>query len=90
MKNFIMSEKDFRPNTPNALLGEMPEPLRNESKEKALAELQIEIADFVKHFEANPGTLETNPFFGHLNYAEWVHGLHKHAIHHLRQFGVAI
>jgi len=90
MKKFIMSEKDFRPNTPNSMLGDTPEPLKNRSKEEALNELKAEIADFVKHFEANPGALETNPFFGHLNYAEWVQGLHKHAIHHLRQFGVVI
>jgi hypothetical protein len=29
-----------------------------------------------------------NPFFGDLNFAENVHLLHKHALHHLRQFGV--
>ena len=90
MKDFIMSERDFRPNTPNSLLGDKPVPCKNASLTEAIIELDMEIKDFITYFESHDGLTSTNPFFGVLNYAEWVQGLHKHAIHHLRQFGVAV
>ncbi|TAH43078.1 MAG: DinB family protein [Bacteroidetes bacterium] len=90
MKAFILSEKDFRPNTPNSLMSDTPPPCRNASKDEAIAELEKEIQDFVEYFESRPGITANNPFFGALNYAEWVQGLHKHALHHLRQFSVAV
>lgn len=90
MKDFLMSEKDFRPNTPNSLLGDVPAPCRNKTKEEAIAELEREIEGFINYFENNPTSSQTNPFFGDLNYAEWVQMLHKHALHHLRQFGLAV
>ncbi len=90
MKDFLMSEKDFRPNTPNALLPDIPPPCRNSSKAAAILELETEIRDFIRHFENNPGSTLTNPFFGHLNFQEWTRLLHKHALHHLRQFGVKV
>ncbi len=90
MKDFIMSEKDFRPNTPNSLMSDTPVPCKNASVSEAIAELEREISDFVNYFESRPGITSINPFFGDLNYAEWVQGLHKHALHHLRQFGVAV
>jgi hypothetical protein len=90
MKDFLMSEKDFRPNTKNALLPDEPAPCRLASIELAFNELRREVDDFVTYFETKPGETTTNPFFGHLNYEEWVQILYKHALHHLRQFGVDI
>ena len=90
MKDFIMSEKDFRPNTPNSLMSETPVPCKAASLSEAITELEGEIKDFINYFENQPGITSNNPFFGELNYAEWVQGLHKHALHHLRQFGVAV
>ena len=90
MKDFLMSEKDFKPNTPNALMSDTPAAYRNATIESAILELEGEINDFIKYFEENPDSTVTNPFFGHLNYEEWVQLLHKHALHHLRQFGVLV
>jgi hypothetical protein len=69
------------------LLPEEPPATRNEFLEDAILELDGEITDFHTFFKGDPEKRTTNPFFGHLNYAEWVQLLHKHALHHLRQFG---
>ena len=87
MKEFLMSEKEFRPNTKNALMPDEPLPARHKSKEDAIQELEKELGDFRQLYTQDPNTVITNPFFGQLHYDEWVQLLHKHAIHHLRQFG---
>jgi hypothetical protein len=86
MKEFLMSEKEFRPNTKNALMGEEPLPVKRASVEDAIKELESELKDFKNHFEKNPESKITNAFFGHLNFEEWIQMLHKHAVHHLKQF----
>lgn len=84
---FMMSDKLFKENTKNALMAEEPVPVRNEFLEDAILELDKEITDFHTFFKGDSEKKTTNAFFGHLNYAEWVQLLHKHALHHLRQFG---
>jgi hypothetical protein len=88
-KSFAMSDKEFKPNTPNSILGETPAALRKNNISDALNELQNEINSFIDYHNANASLTITNPFFGDLNYAEWLHLLHKHAIHHLKQFNCA-
>ena len=88
MQAFLMSDKQFRENTPNQLLPDGPQAVKHTSIGAAIAELQEEIDHFFNVFEA-PGKIITNPFFGDLNYEMWVQLLHKHAWHHLRQFGVS-
>ncbi len=88
MKSFALSDKEFKPNTKNALMSDDAAPLRNKNIEEALKELEVEIAEFLSFFEQKPGHTVTNPFFGDLNYEEWLHLLHKHAIHHLKQFNL--
>ena len=85
---FLESEKPFRENTPNALMPETPAPVRNPSKAEALKELKEEIDTFFAAFEKNNLQVTRNPFFGDLNYEQNVQLLYKHALHHLRQFGV--
>jgi len=87
-KTFMMSEKEFRPNTRNALMGEEPEPVVNENFEKAVSELEQEINDFIEYFRDQPGKSTTNGVFGDLVFEEWVQLLHKHSVHHLKQFGL--
>ncbi len=86
-KDFLMSEKEFKPNTKNVLMGEEPLPVRHVKISDAIAELESEIKDFEKHFASFPDARITNAFFGDLNYEEWVQLLHKHSMHHLKQFG---
>jgi len=88
MQAFLMSEKPFRENTPNQLLPDTPEPPTKGDIDEALDELKQETEDFFKAFERSPDRKITNPFFGDLNYEMWVQLLHKHAWHHLKQFGI--
>lgn len=88
MREFMLSEKPFRENTPNPLMEATPPPTRFATVQAALGELQEELIYFFDVFTRQPGLTTRNPFFGDLNFAENVHLLHKHALHHLRQFGV--
>lgn len=88
MREFMMSDRPFRENTRNPLLDETPAPLRYKTVQAAIAALQEELIYFFEAFKKNPGLITRNPFFGDLDFEQNVQLLHKHAIHHLRQFGV--
>ena len=90
MRAFCLSEKPFRENTPNPLMPEVPAPVVNHSVEGAITELQKELDYFFRYFRENPLAVTRNPFFGDLNFNENVHLLYKHALHHLKQFGITI
>lgn len=87
LRAFLESEKPFRENTKNALMPEIPAPVRNPSKDEAVKELKQEIDYFFSVFEKNNLQVTRNPFFGDLNYEQNVQLLYKHAQHHLKQFG---
>jgi uncharacterized damage-inducible protein DinB len=87
-KAFMLSEKPFKPGTKNSLMSETPAPLRRADISDAKKELKIEIENFIEYWKKHTNEKVTNPFFGNLNYAEWLHLLHKHAMHHLKQFGI--
>lgn len=85
-RNFMLSEKPFKPNTKNALMGENPPNIRQSNMADSVNELNAEIADFIAFFKNKPEIKTTNPFFGMMNFEEWVHLLHKHFNHHAKQF----
>jgi len=87
-QEFLRSEKPFRENTPNSLMSDTPADVRHASKEGAISEIQGELDNFFEVFRNEPNKIVTNPFFGDLDYDMSVQLLHKHAWHHLRQFGV--
>jgi hypothetical protein len=88
-REFLMSEKPFRENTPNPLMPEVPAPVRNPSAAHAIKELKTEIDYFFTVFEKNNLMVTRNPFFGDLNFEQNVQLLQKHALHHLKQFGIS-
>ncbi len=88
LREFMMSEKPFRENTRNPLLGEEPEPTRYQTVQAAIGALQEELIYFFEAYKKDPGMVVRNPFFGDLNFEQNVQLLYKHALHHLRQFGV--
>jgi hypothetical protein len=90
VRDFVLSEKPFRENTVNPLMPEVPAPVVNPSAEEAINELQKEITFFFSVFEKNNLQVTRSPFYGDLNYEENVHLLYKHALHHLKQFGVEV
>ena len=88
MREFMMSEKPFKENTKNPLMSEEPLDARHTTLQAAIGELQEELIAFFEAFEKNPQLVTRNPFFGDLNFEQNVQLLYKHALHHLRQFGV--
>ncbi len=85
---FLRSDKPFRENTANPQMSETPALLRFEGVEDAIGELQMELNDFIDVFDQDKTKVITNPFYGDLNFDDWTQLLYKHALHHLRQFGV--
>lgn len=90
MRSFLESEKPFRENTVNPLMPEVPAPVRNPSKEEAIKELKEELRFFFSVFQKNNLQVTRNPFFGDLTYEQNIQLLYKHAMHHLKQFGLTI
>ncbi len=88
MRTFALSETPFKENTKNVLMSEEPALVRNNSISEAIDELEKEIKAFMDYYHSNAGSKNLNPFFGEFNYEEWLHLLHKHAIHHLKQFNL--
>lgn len=89
-RDFMMSEKPFKENTRSPVLPEEPAPLKKHTREAAIGKLQEELIYFFEVFEKHPGLITTHPVFGDLNFEENIQIMHKHALHHLRQFGVEV
>jgi len=87
-RDFALSDKPFKENTPNAYMSETPAPMRHPNITAAIEELEGEIKNFFDFYKNNPGAIKLNAFFGEFNYSDWLHLLHKHANHHLKQFNL--
>jgi hypothetical protein len=87
-REFLMSDKPFKENTKNPYMTEEPAALRCPDMEAALDELQKELDYFFFIFEDQGPFTTLNPFFGELDFQQNIQLLYKHAIHHLRQFGL--
>jgi hypothetical protein len=88
MQEFLRSDKQFKENTVNKLLATEPVPVVHQNMSEALTELRAEIDYFFETFQQEPGKKVVNPSFGEMDFELQVLLLHKHALHHLRQFGV--
>ena len=88
MREFLMSERPFKENTRNPLMSEEPALLHFKTTQAAIGALQQELIYFFEAYEQQPALIIRNPFFGDLNFEENVQLLYKHALHHLRQFGI--
>jgi hypothetical protein len=86
--DFMMSDKPFRENTPNAIMPDEPPPVKQPDMKSAIGELKNEVAHFFKTFQENPSLKTSSPFFGELTFEENLHLLHKHFTHHAKQFGL--
>ncbi|MGI9192647.1 MAG: transferase hexapeptide repeat family protein [Chitinophagaceae bacterium] len=90
MLAFVRSDKPFRDNTPNQYLPDEPLPARFNDQAAALADLAEAMQGFFTFFNEHPNQCIANPFFGELNFDDCLQLLYKHALHHLRQFGIDI
>lgn len=88
VRAFMLSDKAFKENTKNAQMPEIPTPCIHLTMADAISELKVELNDFNAYFENNPSKTVMNPFFGALNFEQWTHLLHKHFVHHCRQFAL--
>ena len=86
MQAFLMTDKLFKPETKNSMMGEEPAPVKNENTNELLNELQSQLNRFSARFENQADLLVRNPIFGDLNEELWTRLLYKHCIHHLHQF----
>ena len=90
LREFMFSEKPFKENTKSPVLGEEPVPLKKHTKEGAIGKLQEELIHFFETFEKDQGLKTTHPVFGELDFDANIQILYKHALHHLKQFGIII
>ncbi len=67
---------------------EEPLPLKHASMQLATDNLQTELNHFFEFFKDDHSKTTLHPAFGELNFNEWVQLHHKHAMHHLKQFGL--
>jgi hypothetical protein len=88
MHAFLMSEKTFRPDTKNAGIPDEPMPPRFESMEESIQDLQAAMDAMFAWFAEGDSRTVINPIFGELDYKANVQLLHKHVLHHMRQFGL--
>lgn len=85
-KNFLMSDKEFRPETKHPNLKDEPAPCRNPHILEAYTEFTTELEEFFNFFKTHAGRQTIHPAFGSLNYEEWIQCHYKHFVHHLKQF----
>ena len=85
---FLMSEKPFAKNIDNPYIPREGIPHRQPDLQSAINKLQKEMDHFFLIFEKNPDLKTGNAFFDQLDYNMNIQLLHKHAMHHLRQFGL--
>ena len=89
-REFMMSDRAFQENTVNPLLEADPVPVQHKTVQGAIGSLQQELIIFFDVFEKDPALMTRNTIFGDLNFDENVQLLYKHALHHLRQFGIDV
>lgn len=87
-REFLMSENPFKQNIDNPLIPKEGIPHRQPDLKSAINKLEKELEHFFGGFEKNPDLKTGNAFFGQLDYNMNIQLLHKHAQHHLRQFGL--
>lgn len=89
MQEFLTSDKPMAHNiaVPFAT-PEMNAELRNEELELAIDEFVDEWLYFEELFEQHPGKTALHPYYGELNYEQWLHLSQKHHTHHFTQFGL--
>lgn len=87
-REFLMSETPFKHNIDNPLIPKEGIPHRQPDLQSAISKLKKELDHFFLVFQKNPDLKTGNAFFGLLDYNMNIQLLHKHAVHHLKQFGV--
>ena len=85
---FLMSDKPFPQGVSNPFIPKAPIPLKNPDIKNALEELQSEMDYFFSVLETTKDFKVVHPYFGELDAEMNLQSVYKHALHHLKQFGV--
>lgn len=86
---FLFSDKPYAKNIPNPTSQTQGNaPLRKESLNAAIDQLQDEINAFFEYHENNQDAQEMHPVFGLLDFSGWMTFQTKHMTHHMMQFGL--
>lgn len=87
-REWLMSDKEFRPGTAAPGMSKEPGPLRFASFEEAKAKFLKSLHAFIDHYKANPTAEANHPVFGKINKTQWEQFHYKHVQHHFMQFGL--
>ena len=87
MISFLESDKPMAKNIEVSFAGK-DVPLRHEEIELAIDELVEEWIDFEELYASNEGLKIPHPYYGPLNFKQWLRLHSKHFTHHFEQFGL--
>jgi hypothetical protein len=85
MRRFLASEKEMMTNIKVPFAPEN-RILRNDELELAIDEFVDAWIQFEEYFEQNPTSTTNHPYYGQLNYTDWLQLHKKHLTHHFKQF----
>ena len=87
MQEFLYSEKEMPQNIQVPFAKENT-PLRNTDIELALDEFTMAWVDFEEMYSEDQKKKALHPYYGNLNYEQWLLLHSKHFTHHFTQFGL--
>ena len=87
MISFLESDKPMAKNIEVSFAGK-DVPLRHEEIELAIDELVEEWIDFEELYASQEGLKIPHPYYGPLNFEQWLRLHSKHFTHHFEQFGL--
>jgi hypothetical protein len=87
MQAFLISDKEMPQNIQVPFAKENT-PLRNTDIELALDEFTMAWVDFEEMYSEDPQKTALHPYYGNLNYEQWLLLHSKHFTHHFSQFGL--
>ena len=87
MQAFLISEKEMPQNIQVPFAKENT-PLRNTDIELALDEFTMAWVDFEEMYSEDSKKTALHPYYGNLNYEQWLLLHSKHFTHHFSQFGL--
>jgi hypothetical protein len=87
MKEFLLSDKPMAKNI-EVPFAKKDQNLRNDNLELAIDELAENWIEFEDYYSENEKNENLHPYYGLLNYEQWLRLHAKHFSHHLEQFGL--
>ena len=87
MQAFLVSDKEMLQNIQVPFAKENT-PLRNSDIELALDEFTMALVDFEEMYSEDPKKTALHPYYGNLNYEQWLLLHSKHFTHHFTKFGL--